>query len=124
MTKPVTTILRAHVKAKSAWIDINHAMAVRLLAEIDAAHKIAYGAARSDIETMCVSVLEDGRPQKTVEDIRACWYDTERIEDPETVEMVRTSLAYLDGRGLILRHPVHAHWVRVADVNNDDGRTE
>lgn len=72
------------------------------------AFQIADVAARSDIEIFCVPV---GGEPANVEEIRACWFDLEQV-DPADKATVNRSAEYLDGRGLLKRHPVCPNWVR------------
>ena len=70
------------------------------------AHAIAYEAARSDIECNCRQV-EWGPPH---------WYDT-NIDDAEIrEEWLDRAMTYLEGRGLLLRHPTNQGWVAIKDA--------
>ena len=73
------------------------------------AFQIADGAASCDIEILCAPV---GGEPSSIEEIRSCWFDLNQIIDPEDAAIVRTSAEYLDSRGLLMRHPEHANWVR------------
>ena len=73
------------------------------------AFQIADGAASCDIEILCAPV---GGEPSNIEEIRTCWFDLNQIIDPEDAAIVRTSAEYLDSRGLLMRHPDHANWVR------------
>lgn len=75
--------------------------------------QIADDAARSDIETLCPSVTEEGREPVTVEEDRTAWYDTSTM-DAEGGRFIRMAVNYLTLRGLIVRHPIHRHWLRFA----------
>lgn len=78
-----------------------------MLSPLDSlAHAIAYEAARADIECHCTQV-ESGPPD---------WYDT-AIEDAEIrEEWLSRAITYLDGRGLLLRHPSNHAWVAIKDA--------
>lgn len=82
-----------------------HSMADRVT---QLAFQIADIAASSDIEILCVPV---GGEPANVEEIRACWFDLEQV-DPADKATVKRSAEYLDGRGLLKRHPVYPNWVR------------
>ncbi|RZI40919.1 hypothetical protein EGT07_21730 [Herbaspirillum sp. HC18] len=73
--------------------------------------QIADDAARSDIETLCLSVTAEGREPVTVEEIRAAWYDTSTM-DGEGGRLIRMAVNYLVLRGLVVRHPIQRHWLR------------
>lgn len=87
--------------------------------------QIADGAASCDIEILCAPV---GGEPSNIEEIRACWFDLHQLVDPSDAAIVRTSAEYLACRGLLVRHPVHANWVRprhaAAEVRarNDPGQ--
>lgn len=81
------------------------------------AFQIADGTASSDIEILCAPV---GGEPSNIDEIRACWFDLDRIIDPEdNAATVRASVEYLTGRGLLKRHPVHANWVRPRHVASE-----
>jgi hypothetical protein len=61
--------------------------------------KIAQNAARADIEIYC-------------DDMGDGWYNLYTISDPEIVPTVAEAVEYLAGMGKLMRHPVHASWVR------------
>lgn len=65
--------------------------------------RLAYTAARSDIECYCITVT--GEP--------GCWYDTRLVLD-DGRETVAIATRYLDLRGLIERHPSQP-WMRVRE---------
>lgn len=70
------------------------------------AHELAYGVARATIECHCRQV-EWGPPH---------WYDT-NIDDAEIrEEWLDRAVSYLDGRGLLLRHPSNHAWVAIKDA--------
>ncbi|HYD95483.1 MAG TPA: hypothetical protein VEC01_09165 [Noviherbaspirillum sp.] len=73
------------------------------------AFEIADGAAMCDIEILCAPV---GGEPLSLEAMRTCWFDLNRTRDPDDLRAVKTSAEYLDRRGLLRRHPVHANWVR------------
>jgi hypothetical protein len=70
---------------------------------------IADDAARCDIEILCAPV---GGEPSNVDEIRACWFDLHQLIDPSDAAVVQASAEYLACRGLLVRHPVHANWVR------------
>lgn len=70
------------------------------------AHAIAYEAARSDIECNCTQV-ESGPPD---------WYDTASASAEFREDWIDRALTYLDGRGLLLRHPTNQGWVAIKDA--------
>lgn len=68
---------------------------------------IADAAAVSDIETGAATVADDPR-----------WYDVrpmldEREHSPQVIDMATEMLAYAEQRGLIQRHQVEPHLVRI-----------
>lgn len=73
------------------------------------AFQLADSTASSDIETLCAPV---GGEPKSIEEIRTCWFDLTQIRDSVDIPLVEKSVAYLDRRGLLERHPTHYHWVR------------
>lgn len=73
------------------------------------AFQIADDAASCDVEIHCAPV--GGEPDG-IDEIRACWFDLNEVIDPADAAMVRASAEYLDCRGLLMRHPGHANWVR------------
>lgn len=73
------------------------------------AFQIADIAASCDIEILCAPA---GGEPVGAEGIRACWFDLEQIIDPADASIVRRSAEYLDGRGLLRRHPIYPNWVR------------
>ena len=79
----------------------------------DLAFQLADDTARSDIETLCKPV--GGEPQ-TIEAMQTCYYDTTALYDLEMSERVKIALEYLDGRGMLKRHPSNANWLRVIDA--------
>lgn len=77
-----------------------------MLTAIDTlAHELAYGAARSDIECHCRQVSAD-----------PAWYDTASASAEFREDWIDRALAYLDGRGLLLRHPSNSAWVAIKDA--------
>lgn len=78
-----------------------------MLTAIDTlAHELAYGVARATIECNC-RLVEWGPPS---------YYDT-AIEDAEIrEEWLDRAITYLDGRGLLLRHPSNSAWVAIKDA--------
>lgn len=83
------------------------------------AFQIADNAARCDIEILCIPV---GGEPSSVEEIRTCWFDLNRVIDPADncqVMLVNTSAAYLEYRGLLDRHPAHFNWVRPRHTKTD-----
>lgn len=71
--------------------------------------KIAYHAARSDIECMC-------KGQVASEDPLLWWYDTTTAETEEEKEFVAMAVRYLELREQLLRHPENAALVRPLNV--------
>lgn len=76
---------------------------------IQLAFQLADSTASSDIEILCAPV---GGEPLTVEEIRTCWFDLTLVRDVADIPLVATSAEYLDRRGLLERHPMHANWVR------------
>jgi len=64
---------------------------------------IAQNAARADIEIYC-------------DDMGGGWYNLYTISDPEIVPTVAQAVEYLAGIGKLMRHPVHANWVRIINM--------
>jgi len=78
----------------------------------DLAFRIADDAARADIEIMCRPV---GNNSESVEAMRTCWYDVAHPFDPELAPCIAIAVEYLDGRGMLRRHPDNAEWLHVRD---------
>lgn len=85
---------------------------------IQLAFKIADGAARCDIEVLCVPV---GGEPSNIEEIRACWFDLDQLVDSSQAALVRASAEYLECRGLLMHHPAHRNWVRPRHATSDSG---
>ena len=73
------------------------------------AFQIADSAASCDIEIHCAPV---GGEPSGIEEMRVCWFDLNQVIDPTDVQIVKTSVEYLDYRGLLNRHPTHVNWAR------------
>lgn len=76
---------------------------------IQLALQIADGAASCDIEVLCAPV---GGEPTSIDEIRTCWFDLNKVIDPDDTAIVNASAEYLDCRELLTRHPIHANWVR------------
>lgn len=70
--------------------------------------KIAYSAARSDIETMCCVWRDEGANP-------GWWYDTQVLDCQSSRPWVDDAVRYLELRGLLLRSPDAPHVVRPLD---------
>lgn len=70
--------------------------------------KIAYSAARSDIETMCCVWRDEGANP-------GWWYDTQVLDCESSRPWVDDAVRYLELRGLLLRSPNAPHVVRPLD---------
>lgn len=70
------------------------------------AHEIAYEAARSDIECNCTQIVTwRGH----------AYYDTSSATPEVRADWIDRAMTYLDGRGLLLRHPSNADWVAIKE---------
>lgn len=88
------------------------------------AFQIADVAASCDIEILCAPV---GGEPASVAEIRACWFDLDHVVDRTDTAIVQRSVEYLEGRGLLKRHPIHPNWVRpqhaaAKAINGDTGK--
>lgn len=73
------------------------------------AYVLADRACIADVECHAVAVRDAGQR----------WWDVRPMTDPrelcdDSIEMNAQALAYLEARGLLTRHPQHAHLVRIA----------
>lgn len=72
--------------------------------------RIAYHAARSDIECSCASKVVSAKP-------RLWWYDlTTAGPEEEEIEWVTMAVRYLELCGLLLRNPENLNQVRPLDI--------
>ena len=70
------------------------------------AHAIAYEAARSDIECTCTEIVTwRGH----------AYYDTASLGEGCSGDWLDRAMTYLDGRGLLLRHPTNADWIAIKE---------
>ena len=76
---------------------------------IQLAFQIADSAASCDIEILCAPV---GGEPTSIDEIRTCWFDLNKVIDPDNIAIVKASAEYLACRELLMRHPKHANWVR------------
>lgn len=76
--------------------------------------RIAYTAARTDIENFCA-----GEELRQPHGAALWWWDTTRIfpapTQPEDVQFLTDAVRYLDLRRLLERHPIKPHLVRIKD---------
>lgn len=71
------------------------------------AHAIAYEAARADIECNCTQIVTwRGH----------AYYDTGSADAETREDWIDRAITYLDGRGLLLRHPSNHAWVTIKDA--------
>ncbi len=71
--------------------------------------KLAHSAAQADIEIYCDEPV-------------ASWFNIPAISDPEIVPTVAEAVEYLEGIGMLERHPAHYVLVRPKSVRQLDPR--
>ena len=70
--------------------------------------ELAYSAARSDIESICIATAPNGMGA-------TIWRDTRSL-GWEDAEFVSSAITYLESRNLLRRHPEMVELVRVVDA--------
>lgn len=79
------------------------------------AHSIAYDSCCSIIESNCVAQRDNVDASWD-----PIWFDTGSA-DEESADSVNDSVTYLQGRGLLDRHPEHSDWVQLRDESEANG---
>lgn len=107
--------LRSIAAKTEAMIHLTPEQATYFADEMDRSHRLALEQARTDIETMCPEVMQDGTEPKSSDDLCHSWYNTARI-DPENSALLAESITYLERHGNLLRCSSSVHLVRYANT--------
>lgn len=75
----------------------------------DLERRLAYSAARSDIELCCEAIMSD-------DGLKAEWYRLDTAK-PEDGACITDAIKYLDGRCLLIHHPDVPNWVNFLDAD-------